>query len=178
MTNRIPPSLKWLADKRSRLSGEIAKLDSEVAAYKATLKEKASVLRAKKSDLAAIDRALGLHEIQVVADKIAVVRVQNNPIEFSHGEFNKSIFAVLESAPIPMDIPEIAAALAHIKCTVLDDFSMVVLHRNLRHTLKIMARKGVAIRISHARGPQRSLWTAGDVNQLGRIGRPSVRRLK
>lgn len=70
MTPKIPSPLKWLIDKRVRLAGEIRKTRSALATAKQLIEE----LSKLEDDLAAIDRSLGLHEIQIQVDYIQPIR--------------------------------------------------------------------------------------------------------
>lgn len=172
MTNRIPPSLKWLADKRARLAGQITKLNSEIEIYEAVLKEKAELLREKRSDLAAIDRALGLHELQVIPDQIADVRAQSNPLRFSHGDFRKIVFLILKSAQAPMTIRDVAVAILQLRSMALDDCAVDALRDSVRYALKAMRQNGTVVRVnSRLDRWDGGLWAAGEAWKQNRIGR-------
>ena len=67
MSTRIPPSLAWLIDKRARLDAELQKAQQAADNAKRLLAD----LEELKHNLDAIDRALGLHELQVDTSLIA-----------------------------------------------------------------------------------------------------------
>lgn len=76
MSWRTPSALKWLIVKRSRISGTLAWIE----ARKTTLLNELESLNTRAAglsqDLVAVDRAMGLHTIQVCPDQIRPVRPQ------------------------------------------------------------------------------------------------------
>jgi hypothetical protein len=100
MTWRTPPSLKWLIVKRSRLSGEIQKLDAECAVLKEQfdrLEDRANKLR---RHLSSLDHTFQLHEIQVEPTELAIVVPHWNQRIFPHGQMSRHIHR-LEVLTIP-----------------------------------------------------------------------------
>jgi hypothetical protein len=87
MSYRIPPSLAWLGQKRACISGKISRLHHELAVCQAAVQKKVADLERAQADLAAVDRTIGMHEIQVDPDLIPEIRTSSNPIALQHGEF-------------------------------------------------------------------------------------------
>jgi seryl-tRNA synthetase len=94
MAGRLPPSLNWLIDKRARLDGEIKKMQAAADYAKELIKELSSI----KEDLAAIDRAMKLHIIQVEVENIPSIRSQETRIKLPHGELTRLLITRLRQA--------------------------------------------------------------------------------
>lgn len=97
MTPKIPSSLKWLIDKRARLEGGIKKTRASLATAKQLIEE----LSKLEEDLAAIDRSLGLHDIQIQIEHIQPIRSHYVRIKLPRGELTKSILLCLRLEPTP-----------------------------------------------------------------------------
>lgn len=125
---RTPPSLKWLIDKRARLLGEITKREHtnnkviesaetalEQAKYRLTYERsvKPRILSALREELAAIDIALGLHEVKIDPDIIPEVRTQDDPRKLPYGDITRTIFECLKLAGnIPISTTDISMFVA------------------------------------------------------------------
>lgn len=72
MTNKIPPSLLWLIDKRARLSGEIIKLKRRLEQVEPLINQ----LRDLEISLKSIDNSLKLHDIQIDLENIKPISTQ------------------------------------------------------------------------------------------------------
>src|SRR5574340_341251 len=136
MTPKIPSSLKWLIDKRARLAGEIRKTRSALATAKQLIEE----LSKLEDDLAAIDRSLGLHEIQIQVDYIQPVRSRYVRIKLPRGELTKSILLCLRLREgVPARMSEIGAFIearhGDLSATV---GSRATLHKALHTRLKTL----------------------------------------
>jgi len=98
MRTRIPPSLKWLVDRRARLSSELERdrREAEYAALRVlALKAKVELLR---QDLAAIDRALSMHEVRIHPETIAPLKTWHAERRFKHNHLTRNIMAYLRIA--------------------------------------------------------------------------------
>ena len=91
MTPKIPSSLKWLIDKRARLDAEIQRTQKSLA----SAKQLRGDLSKLEEDLAAIDRSLGLHDIQVRVENIKPVRSHYVRVNLPRGELTRSILLCL-----------------------------------------------------------------------------------
>lgn len=92
MTNRIPPSLNWLIDKRARIAGEIEKTSRSLKKAQALI-EDLQVLEAK---LKAIDMTLDLHHIKIDVCLISPIKSKELRLNIPHGELTKSILLCIK----------------------------------------------------------------------------------
>lgn len=91
MSTRIPSSLKWLIDKRARLDGEIKKAQASIEAAQRLIVEISII----QKDLAAIDRALGMHEIEVDPECIKSVVSRTNELIVPYGQLTHTLLLCL-----------------------------------------------------------------------------------
>jgi len=92
MTNRIPPSLNWLIDKRARISGEIEKTRRSLKQAQSLIVE----LEDLEIKLKAIDTTLKLHDIQVDIGLIKPISSNYYRLKIPHGELTKSILTCIK----------------------------------------------------------------------------------
>lgn len=157
MTPKIPSSLKWLIDKRARLDGEIQKTRASLSTAKRLLDE----LRELEESLAAIDRSLGMHEIQIEIENIPTIRSHYVRINLPRGELTRSIFLCLklnEGAPIRMSqfVDFIAARYADIDAT---KETRAKLSRSVHNRLKTLYHEGKLQRHHPADSNEEGLWS-------------------
>lgn len=106
---RLPPSLKWLIDRRGRVAGELKKIERQLAKCQQaidTYKQLDSDLAVLKQLLDSVDRTLALHEVQVEADLIPDIRSQEVHIRLPHGLLTRTIleyFRVAEKRIVPSE---------------------------------------------------------------------------
>ncbi|GAC1406724.1 MAG: hypothetical protein NVSMB6_03360 [Burkholderiaceae bacterium] len=163
MANRIPPSLKWLIVKRARLDGEIKKTEAALKRSQRLLEE----LSVIKADLAAIDRALGLHDLQVDIDLIQPIRSQYVRTAIPHGEITRSALLCLrlnEGGPVSTDTIAnfISTRFADLKATPQDATQF---RNSVRHRLKVLARQQIVHRHHPKIGSAIGFWSLADFNQ-------------
>jgi hypothetical protein len=91
MTNRIPPSLNWLIDKRARISGEIEKTRRSLKRAQALISE----LEDLEVKLKAIDTTLDLHDIKIDVNLIKPIASNSYRLNIPHGELTKSILTCI-----------------------------------------------------------------------------------
>jgi hypothetical protein len=100
MANRIPPSLKWLIDKRARISGEIEKTRRSLERAQSLIDE----LEDLETKLKAIDTTLEMHDIPVDTSLIQPIKSKYYRLKIPHGELTKSILTCIklygENAPV------------------------------------------------------------------------------
>ena len=179
---RTPPSLKWLLDKRARLSGEIQKLEDGREQRITQLKEtfRTAHLRAMrarrkiawletvvpeqietlKATLHAIDHSISLHEIQIDPESIRPIKKFSTRL-LPSGVMTRSVYAILQdAAPHPMSTTAIAAAIAH-RCglNLNDDNAVRQLRQRVRYRLKDMCNQGKLVRHHKEIGRVEGLWT-------------------
>lgn len=101
MANNIPPSLKWLIDKRARLAGDIAKTKKALSSVEHLIIK----LRSLEEALEAIDSSLKLHEIQIDLENIKPINTQVNRMKFPSGFIRKYVMEYfinnIGGAPVP-----------------------------------------------------------------------------
>lgn len=95
MTWRTPPSLKWLIVKRARLAGTLEALHKKSTQLRAELAELEIRVASAGQNLAAIDQALTLHEIQVEPENISAIRPKSDKKLFSQGHLSRHILRAL-----------------------------------------------------------------------------------
>jgi hypothetical protein len=106
---RLPPSLKWLIVQRGRVDGEIQKIKEQILekqdalnSYQKKIEELSAQLSIKKASLqetlAAIDKTLSLHEIQIDPENIPAIRGHERMRDLPHGELTRSIYRCLVAA--------------------------------------------------------------------------------
>lgn len=80
MANRIPPSLKWLIDKRARTSGETSKTRRSLKTIQVLMKD----LEDLEFKLQSIDATLELHDIEVDVDLIGNLETKHLRLNIPH----------------------------------------------------------------------------------------------
>ncbi len=100
MTNRIPPSLNWLIDKRARIAGEIEKTKHSLKRAQDLIEE----LEDLEVKLKAIDTTLELHHIKIDVSLISPIKSKELRLNIPHGELTKSILLCIklfgENSPV------------------------------------------------------------------------------
>ncbi len=91
MSTRVPPSLKWLIDKRARLHGEIIKTQNSIAKAHQLIDE----LKKLNETLAAIDKTLELHEIKIDVINIQPIHTKYVRLDLPHGSITNAILTCL-----------------------------------------------------------------------------------
>ncbi len=111
---RTPPSLNWLIKKKARLMGEITRLEENLPQFlkdsEANLKiakQRVNVLHVYhknyevlaekvlpelKTQLEAINVALGIHDIQIDSNLINPIKAHEERAKFPYGSISRSIF--------------------------------------------------------------------------------------
>ena len=104
MANNIPPSLKWLIDKRARLAGDIAKTKKALSRVEHLVIK----LRSLEEALEAIDNSLKLHEIQIDIENIKPINTHVYKMKFPGGYIRKSVMEFLikniDGDPVPKSL--------------------------------------------------------------------------
>lgn len=158
MSTRIPPSLKWLIDKRARLDAEIKKTDASLAKAKVLIKE----LAALKKDLKAIDHTLSLHEIQVDLALIQPVKTNHKRVDLPHGELTRCILECLRknSGTRPVPKSEIDSfILSRHPHLASGHEQRVQLYQSIHSRLKNLAAEGVIQRHHNLVTCTEGLWS-------------------
>lgn len=141
MRTRIPPSLKWLADKRARIASEIKQLESRLKASSAEIAVIENALSAFRNDLLALERVMAFHEIAVDPGKIPDIHSGKKFLPFSYGQVTKLIYSYLRSRKTNWSSTTEIATFIWAKSGLPDEMSAEFRLR-VRHRLKFLARKG------------------------------------
>ena len=145
MTNRIPPSLNWLIDKRARLSGEIIKVKKSLAKVEHLVNK----LRKLEVALESIDNSLKLHDIQIDIENIKPKRTNLYKLKFPFGLLDEYVFEYLVAniESLPVQKPEIVELLI-LKHLEFDSTPVPYnqASRAVSQTLARLFRKGRVIR--------------------------------
>lgn len=160
MVPKIPSSLKWLIDKRARLDAEIKKTQASLETAKQLIDE----LSTLKEDLAAIDRALGLHEIRVDLENIKPVRSHYVRVNLPRGELTRSILLCLrlrDGVPVRMGeiVSFIEARHGDLSASV---GSRGAFHRSVHTRLKSLFHEGKLKRHHDPSSNAEGLWSIAD----------------
>ena len=160
MSNRIPPSLKWLLNKRARLLGEILKAEKELKEIVELKEKNLSVLR---DDLTTIDNTIRLHDIPVEPTLIRPIRGQTTGRMFAHGDLTNAILAcVTQAHPYPISTNDIAIVVAEDLDISPQSEDFAVLRSSIRYRLKNMCVDRWVTRVHGARTNQIGRWHLGE----------------
>ncbi len=145
MSTRIPPSLKWLIDKRARLDAEIRKTERSLG----KAKELAQELSDLKETLTAVDRTLGLHDIKIDVNLIEPIHSKYVRIKLPHGELTRSILMCLRlhAGEQPVSTSEIVSFIAarHAELEAKPELR-VRLTRSVNKRMYPLVKKGIVRR--------------------------------
>jgi len=141
MEDRIPSSLKWLVNKRSRIHGEILKAENEAKKW---LEQHERGINKLQNDLQAIDHTLGLHEIFINPDDIQPIRSHRNKRKLKYGTVTKLIYEYLGNAsnhkPTTTEITIFIANESNLELSDHSDF--LDFRHVVRKRLKALRQKG------------------------------------
>lgn len=158
MTNKIPPSLNWLIDKRARVAGEIAKTKRSLKEAKTLIKD----LEELEIKLSAIDTTLDLHDIKVDVNLIVPIESHEIRVNIPHGELSKSILTCIRlyqvNGPVPKPIIENFVITRHFDF----DGEKVIggdIKRIIHNGLTNLYHKGYLIKHHDPKSNNFSLWT-------------------
>lgn len=182
---RLQSSLKWLIDRRARLLGEIERIEKKptysqakiikaitrVEARIAVLKshlgqlkkqqvEANSHLKALKSDLDAIDRALRQHEVKVTPELIKPIRPHQTKGDLSYGEITRNIYMCLKTAyPEPRTAMDVAVFIAASSATKLSASELRELRFRVKQRLTHLTWEKKISRLHEAQTQEEGRWT-------------------
>lgn len=154
---RMPPSLKWLIDRRGRVDGEIKKIERSLAKCQSLIQD----LEKLKATLDSVDRTLALHDIQVEPTDIPSIRSHELRLPLPHGELTRLILDCLranEGLPVSSDlIAEFVAERAlELHATVIP---WAQLTRSIHDRLKNLHRTGLLIRHHDPLKSAHGIWS-------------------
>jgi hypothetical protein len=157
MTNRIPPSLNWLIDKRARISGEIEKTRRSLKQAQSLIVE----LEELETKLKAIDSTLQLHDIQIDISLIKPIATNYYRLKIPHGELTKSILTCIklygELSPVSKSTIVDFVITRHFDFDA-EEIEMSRIRDSIHNRLKNLCRDGVIDRYDLPGSTNRVLW--------------------
>ena len=142
-----PSSLKWLIDKRVRFAGQIQRKRDQLARHQQQATACKREINSLLKQLASIEGAMKLHEIQINPEDLRPIRPHYNGRVTSHGAMTRTIRRTLFLSP--NHIASTDALLATVLKAMTSQPAADELERirqRLRVRLCIMVRKGYLIR--------------------------------
>lgn len=154
---RLPPSLKWLIDRRARVAGEIKKVEASLARCH-LLSDELALL---KELLASVDQTLALHEIPIDTTLIRSIRSKYIRINLPHGALTREILQFLkENNQAPCSTDTITAFLAARHENLhREGGSTSLLRKSVRYRLKDLCRQQIVERHHDPIGSAIGLWS-------------------
>lgn len=182
---RTPPSLNWLLDKRARIHGEIIKFEKSHS--QAVVQAKQQVLAAENSldqarkklsniesigprileslhkDLQAIDKTMGLHDIQINPDVISPICTPDAEKLLPFGALTRSIFEGLKLADgKSMTTFEIVDFVIVRNGLKLSEEGKQAIYDKTRYRLKLLCNDKKIRRIHQVKGAIIGRWALAD----------------
>lgn len=149
-------NLNMLIRHRARISQEIAATREQICAVRQQIRD----LKKIRADLAAIDRTLGLHEIQVDPEDIIPVHNKYKRLNLPHGEMSLCIYAAIRACGGPTVRSSIYEHIvAKHPGLVKDAQSAKDVKRSLHDRLKALARQGRLERHHKGLGSEDGIWS-------------------
>lgn len=156
MSVRIPSSLKWLVEKRARLQGEIEALAKSHAEAILAYQKRHQDLQA---DLAAIDRAMGLHAIRISPEAIGPIAYRDTSRRLPYGSMTRFVFEALRVAGgIPLTSDEITHYVCQRYDPPLSEDDWPRMRYLMQSRLKGLAAKGRIVRVNANHGNTEGQW--------------------
>lgn len=151
----LPRALNSTIRRRKKIAEEISNTREQIAAVRRQIME----LEKIKEDLAAIDRALGMHDIQIDPENIRPIQNKYVRLGLPHGELSACIFAAIRAnGGGPTSRRSIYAYLCSKHPTLINDAQTEkVLKRSLHHRLKRLGQEGRLKR--HHVGSHDGVWS-------------------
>lgn len=185
---RFQPSLKWLVDRRARLSGEIIRIEETLPSSRLELtrtiiqlesrlerlQKRLHELRAEKSefddslrhleslrqDLSAIDQALAQHAVKIVPETIKPIRSQSAIRYFGYGEMTRQIYACLKKAyPEPRTAMEVTEFILAETGLEISESELHDLRFRVRQRLSHLTWQFRIARLHEAKTSEEGRWT-------------------
>lgn len=169
---RLPPSLKWLLNRRGRVAGEIQRIENYFERHRRVFekfKELNNELEVLKEKLISIDQTLSLHEVQVDPELIPIIRSKKNRIKLPYGELTRVMYLRIRmgnGAPVcTKEIVEFVIQrypfLAETNTTEAQD-SEAKIFRRVHARLKNLCKLGKITRHHSKTSTQYGWWSFSD----------------
>jgi|SRR5579883_2101103 len=159
MAANTPSSLKWLIGKQIRLNGQIQRKRELLEQARILVTHHRTDIKRLEHDLAAIETAMGLHEIRIHPSDLAPVRPHYTHRVLRHGEMTRIILRTLAHSPEKTSSTSeiLQAVLAALPRPLVDD-QLRTLRGRLRVRLSIMAIEGRIVQLPNARTCEPRVW--------------------
>ena len=157
MSIRIPPSLKWLIDKRARISGEIHKTKKSLDKAHELINE----MRDLEQTLSAIDTTLALHELQIDKTLIRPINSHYIRLKIVYGGINHAVLTCLK---LYSDGPPVSKSAINnfVIAKYYDPDESIIpfnqISRSVHESLKRFNADGRVIRFHYPKSNQEGLW--------------------
>ncbi len=149
-------NLNLLIRHRARIAQEIAATREQISAVRRQIRD----LKKIRADLAAIDRTLGLHDIQVDPEDIIPVHNKYKRLNLPHGEMSLCIYAVIRANGGPTTRTSIYEYIATKHADLVADAQAAKdVKRSLHDRLKALARQGRLVRHHKGLGSEDGIWS-------------------
>lgn len=154
---RLPPSLKWLIDRRARVAGEIEKIERLLAKCQSATDD----LSKLKELLASVDQTLALHEIRVDPEYIRSIRSKDVRVSLPHGELGRAILLCLrsnEGRPVSSEeiIDFVAVRMTDLAAPAIPRAQLA---RSVHNRLQGLHRRGLLNRHHNTSKTYRGIWS-------------------
>jgi hypothetical protein len=165
---KVPPSLNWLLDNRRRIAGHILKIEGKLAKFgekydraKIIVNQHdvhlPALLRTLESDLAALDRAISLHQIDV--DTKAIPPVREHERRFRYGNMTPTIYDCFVLGPREwLSTNEIASFVTTKRFPKIREYEFPEYRTEVRRHLKAMLKRGLVEEMPAKGLAKDSLW--------------------
>lgn len=159
MPGRTPCSLKWLIDKQTRLAGQIQRKKEMLERARIVVTHHRTDIARLNHDLAAIETAMGLHELQINPTDLASIRPHYTPRLLRYGQMSRIIRRTLAKAPErTASTSDILRAVLVALPRPLIGNQLKLLKKRLRIRLAIMALEGQILQLENARTCEPRVW--------------------
>lgn len=156
MTTRTPPSLAWLIDKRARLDAELLKARQAADRAQRLFED----LQELERNLEAVDRTLGLHELQIDISLIPPKTSRRVWSKLPYGALTGAIMRYLTASDgRAVSTGELAIYVA-TQCPELVELyaGKTAFQRMIQRRLKDLARTGKLLRVHPSVGGKEGQW--------------------
>lgn len=191
MNIRIPPSLKWLLNKRARLLNaiEVAEKQHSKREYmrsqmlavhrrqeklsEVNLNASRTHLEALKKDLNAISITLSLHEIPINPEIVEPIKTQMSVRKFKYGAITRLIFSCLKYAQKDIrTTTEIAAFVAEYYKVDIEKAEFLEIRMSVKYRLRKLSDEGKVKRVNKVDSNVEAHWQLSEWNGLVRSDFP------
>ena len=159
MRTKTPSSLKWLVDRRARLAYDLERDAKEAKASAFRASSLAAKIEVMRGDLAAIDRALSLHEVRVHPESIAPRNTWRVDRLFGHNHLTRNLLLCLrQSQGRWCSTSELMAFVAKRGKVAITPDLYPALRLSVRKRLQNLRAAGRVVRQHGAKTRQEGYW--------------------